>query len=279
MIDELVEIVNNHNSNDYRDKSLLEISRKIYQLEINDIKTFECDKFIIHKHIITLSDKQRSYLVKIPKNYDTTLIKKCILFFHGSRDLNWDTALLSTNMINNKFITVYLQGNNQGKYELEEPHICEHGYISYGQNYFEIRDFTDNFYEDIEYVKLVKQDIILKYNMTDFYAVGHSNGGVFLCLFPIFLPNEFISLVSHQGGVGWDEWFNIPFDKLDHNSRKPSIYFYTGDEDIHKIPCIQAHQIFINEGFDTKIYIEENLKHTWEKKCEDNIFEYLLNYN
>jgi hypothetical protein len=64
---------------------------------------------------------------------------------------------------------------------------------------------------------------------------------------------------------------------MELTSKKPSIYFYTGSDDIHKIPCIQAHQIFTNEQFDSKLYIEDGLTHTWKKYHEINIYDYLLN--
>ena len=279
---ELVEYIGTMNENNiehkYRNTNLLNVAKKIYQLEINEVKTFECKKFTINKYYVELKNgKKRSYLVKIAKDRNNGNIKKCIMFFHGSKDLHWDVALQSTNFLSNEFITIYLQGNNQGNYELEEPHIDkDYGCLSYGQNYFEIRYFADNFMEDIEYVKLVKKDVAKKYSFVEFYAVGHSNGSTFICLFPIFLPNEFIALFSHQGGMGWDEWFYIPFEKLDTTAKKPFVYFYTGTEDIHKIPCIQAHQIFTNEGFESKLYIEENLGHTWKKYHEQHIYDYFL---
>jgi predicted esterase len=285
MITDLVDIINNdinNNTNDdmYRMPERLDISKMIYKLEIDDVRLFECNDFIVYKHYVRLENqKQRSYLVKISKKHANEKISKCIFFFHGSRDLHWDTALLSTNMLSDEFITIYLQGNNQGSFNLEEPHVHKnYGYITYGENFFEIRDFADNFYEDLEYIKLVKKDTIEKYNFTKFYAVGHSNGGVFVCLFPVYLPNEFNALVSHQGGFGYDKWFNIPFEKMDETIKKPPIYFYTGSKDIHKIPCIQANQLFTNEGFDSRIFIEDGLKHTWKKYHEDNIYNYLLEF-
>jgi len=275
----LISSINNYESEDYRTEKQLELSQQIYELEINNIDMIEFDNFIIKKYNILVDNNIRSYLIKIPKKYDYTKITKCILFFHGSRDLHWDVALISTNMLHEQFITVYLQGNNQGKFELEMPHLHYlYKYVSYGENFFEIRDFADNFQNDLNYVKIVKNDLIEKYNFIDFYAIGHSNGGVFITLFPIYLPNEFKALVSHQGGFGWDEWFNIPFNKINNEDNKTPIYFYTGTEDVHKIPCIQAHQLFINEGFDSTIYIEDGLKHTWKKYCEKNIFDYLLKY-
>ena len=278
-INKLKNIINSKINVKYRSNSLLNICKMIYELEKNEINEFECDEFIIYKYYVKLqNNKNRSYLIKISKKHNISTIKKCIMFFHGSRDLHWDVALISTNMLSDSFITVYLQGNNQGIYEPEEPHIHkEYNYISYGENFFEIRDFAFNFNEDIEYVKLVKNDVISKYSFTDFYAVGHSNGGVFVCLFAIYLNGEFKALVSHQGGIGWDEYFNIPFEKMNETSQKTPIYFYTGTKDIHKIPCEQAYQIFTNEGFNSKIFIEEGLEHTWEKYHEENIYNYLLN--
>ncbi len=63
-------------------------------------------------------------------------------------------------------------------------------------------------------------------------------------MFPIYLPNEFIALISHQGGMGYNEFFNIPFEKLDETTIKPSIYFYTGTDDIHKVPGAKTIQIY-----------------------------------
>lgn len=269
------------NSNVYRSSDLLKLSEKIYQLEINNIETFESDKFKIIKKFVTLSDNnKRSYLIKSSKvsnSFEQNNSSKCIFFFHGSRDLHWDVALNSTELLHEDFITVYFQGNNQGVFNLEYPHLHQHyGYITYGENFFEIRDYTNNFNEDIEYIKLVKSDISNHYNINDFYAVGHSNGGVFVCLFPVYLPGQFKKIVSHQGGIGWDEWFNIPFEKLDQfNKRIERMYFYTGSEDVHLIPCKQAHQLFINEGYPSEFFCEPGLKHMWVKSCEPKIFNWL----
>lgn len=273
-----VDSLDNNNETNYRTKNVLNISKMIYELEVNNIVFFKCKKFSVIKKYVTLSNnKMRSYLIKISNTFDYTTPTDCTLFFHGSRDLHWDVALISTNMLNDNFLTVYLQGNNQGSFELEMPHLHKfYNYVSYGENFFEIRDYVSNFNEDIEYVKLVKNTIIETYQIKNFNAVGHSNGGVFVCLFPVYLPNEFNKIVSHQGGMGWDEYFNIPFEKLDeYNKRNEKMYFYTGSEDIHKVPCIQAHNIFTNEGYKSVLYIEPNLKHTWNKSCENKIFEYL----
>jgi predicted esterase len=216
--------------------NVLPLSQEVYQLEVDNVMFYETDKFTIQKYVVD----GRSYLVKMKKN----LIKphtKCIMFFHGSRDLHWDCAILSTDMLSDDYMVVYLQGNNQGISEIVAPHIHKvYGYISYGENFFEIRDYANNFTKDIEYVKNVKYDVISRYNLNknEFYAVGHSNGGVFVCLFPVYLPEEFKAIVSHQGGMGWDEWFNIPFEKLNDENIKPYMYFFTGEHDIHKEPCI-----------------------------------------
>lgn len=260
----------------YRSTELLELSQKIYSLEIQDIRTFETENWIITKRTVRMpNSKIRSYLIKIPKHSNTQYFKKCIMFFHGSRDLHWDVALVSTNMIYDKYkdyITVYLQG----ELNLTKPKIHEqYNYITYGENFYEIRYWLPQFDEDLEYMQLVRDDLMTGWDFEKFYAIGHSNGGVFLCLIPVFLPNFFEKIISHQGGIGWDEFFSIPFEKFVEGSRHTPIYFYTGTEDVHKIPCIQAHQIFTNEGFPSTLWIEEGLGHKWNIECEEHLFEYL----
>lgn len=274
-IEQIKKVISKNNL--YRVAELLDISKLIYKLEANNVMYLDLGSFCIEKFIVTMDNgAERSCLIKFPSIKNIETIKKCILFFHGSQDLNWDVALMSTNMLSDDFITVYLQGNNQGTASVCEPHLhSAYGWISYGENYFEIRDCAPNFQDDLDYVRKVKEFLQTKYGFTDFYAVGHSNGGVFVTLFPIYMPDDFVAIVSHQGGIGWDEWFNLPFEKINEETRKTPIYFYTGTEDIHKIPCIQAHQLFTNEGFDSKIYIEEGGRHMWDKKCENNIYEYL----
>ena len=256
--------------NNYRKPRMLDKSIEVYQLEIQNVLFFEKDNYLIYKYYVG----ERSYIVKMKKNLNQ-IPKKCIMFFHGSKDLHWDCAILSTDMVDDDYIVVYLQGNNQGVYQLEPPHVDkDYGYISYGNNYFEIRDFADNFDADIKYVQDVIQDVGLKYDLTKFYAVGHSNGGVFVCLFPIYLPGKFIAIISHQGGMGWDEHFNIPFEKIDEKYTKPHMFFFTGSDDIHLTPCIQAHNIFTIESFDSVLHIEPNLTHTWRKIDEKYIFDF-----
>ena len=119
IINNLKIIIDDNTNLSYRHNDNLYISKQIYQLEKNDVKKFECNTFIIYKYNVLLkNNKWRSYLVKIPKKNDINNIKKCIMFFHGSRDLYWEVALLSTNMLSSDFITIYLQGSNQGDFNL-----------------------------------------------------------------------------------------------------------------------------------------------------------------
>ncbi len=69
-MDKLISTINEKSNNDtpYRTPELIELSKQVYLLEISDMETFECDKFIVYKHYVELQNKQRcSYLVKIPK--------------------------------------------------------------------------------------------------------------------------------------------------------------------------------------------------------------------
>lgn len=259
-------------NNSYRTGDFLNLAKKIYYLEINNVLKFSTEKYDIYKHHVMLANgKQRSYLIKINKNIDISKIKNCIFFFHGSRDLHWDVAMVSTNLLSDDFIVVYLQGH----LNLIEPTIHEHyNYVTYGENFWEIRDFVPQFDEDIEYIKLVKFDIDRLYGFSNYFAIGHSNGGVFVCLLPIYLPGFFKAVVSHQGGMGYDQWFYVPFEKMKKEDKLCPIYFYTGEYDIHKDPSIQAHNIFNNEGWDSTLYIEPGLIHKWNKECESKLLDY-----
>lgn len=87
----------------------------------------------------------------------------------------------------------------------EYPHKHEHydNHITHGELYFEIRDITNGFENDLEYTKMLIQDIKKNYNIDNdrIYFIGHSNGGVFGCLLTIHLPNTF-KAISHMGGKG-----------------------------------------------------------------------------
>ena len=116
----------------FRSPRMLDKSIEVYQLEIQNVLFFEKDNYLIYKYYVG----ERSYIVKMKKNLNQ-IPKKCIMFFHGSKDLHWDCAILSTDMVDDDYIVVYLQGNNQGVYQLEPPHVDkDYGYISYGNNYF-----------------------------------------------------------------------------------------------------------------------------------------------
>ena len=257
----------------YRTIECLERAKKAYELETSGAVRYETDEYVLIKDFVFIG-YHRSFLIKIPKNNN---VKYCMFFFHGSRDLHFDVAMNSTNLQHENFIVVYFQGDNQGVLNLEPPHIHKHhGYVSFGENFFEIRHGTDNFKNDVDYVKMVRNYILEKYDINIFYAVGHSNGGVFLCLAPIFLSGMFKKIISHQGGMGYDEWFNVPFELLKDTDEKTPIHFYTGTLDVHLEPCIQAHKIFTNEGFESSIFIKDGEKHTWNKECEEHIFNYLL---
>jgi tRNA U34 2-thiouridine synthase MnmA/TrmU len=70
---ELVEYIDTMNESNiehkYRNTNLLNVAKKIYQLEINEVKIFECKKFTIKKYYVELKNgKKRSYLVKIAKD-------------------------------------------------------------------------------------------------------------------------------------------------------------------------------------------------------------------
>lgn len=149
--------------------------------------------------------------------------------------------------------------------------------ISHGELYFEIRDNTSGFHEDIKYTNDVIEDLKLNYDIDNkkIYFVGHSNGGVFGCLLSIYLPNTFKGIISHMGGIGYDPHFYLDFSKLNDTDNKTPILFYTGDQDIHNYPCKAAYNIFKSEDFPiVDIKVISNLDHTYCYNCEI----YMLNW-
>lgn len=58
------------------------------------------------------------------------------------------------------------------------------------------------------------------------------------------------------------------------NEQKTPILFYTGENDLHKIPCQLAYTIFKDQGFPVDIFIEKDIGHEYFSNCE----EYLLNW-
>jgi predicted esterase len=231
---------------------------------LNSEKSLEC-KNIARKDI----HDDRFFLYTIKENnksYDL------LLFYHGSCDSAWANALEYTGFseLDDNIITVY--GQASGNIVPSHKHSI-YSYTSFGELFWEIRDCVKGFDEDLDYTKIVIEIMKKMYDIKKVYFVSHSNGGVFALLMAVYMSNYFDAIVSHQGGMGFDPHFYVDFSKASCN--KPRMLFYTGTFDIHKKVCEEAHELFKSEGYDSELYIENGLEHTYDKACEPYILNFL----
>lgn len=218
---------------------------------------------------IVIDNHKRHYIIFLPDNPTGILV-----YYHGSRGNAWMSALNETKWIEHahaqkeQLIIVY--GQAEGK--IEEPHIHPHyGGVSYGELYWEVRNNTEQFDNDIKYTREIISREASGLNRK--YFVGHSNGGVFGCLVAIFLSDIFTGVISHMGGIGYDPHFYLDFSR-DHN--KIPILFYTGEHDIHKFPSEAAQSIFLGEDYTiADIYIEPNIGHEYCPSSELFILDWI----
>ena len=247
----------------------MELAIISYNLTKNSLEYKESEDHIFRRVNLKIGYIDRFFIIGFPINCKPTNV---ILFFHGSRDLAWNLALSQSNL-NKDNIVIFCQACTEN---IVEPHIHpDYGYISFGEIFWEIIYDTSIFKNDLDYVKYII-DYLYEMDINNIYAIGHSNGGVFVCLLAVYFPNVFVKLVSHQGGIGYDIRFKIPFELLDQTLKLTPILFYTGSLDIHKIVCEQAHMIFTNEGFKSELYIEPDLSHEYKSSCETYIINWLM---
>jgi predicted esterase len=220
----------------------------------------------------TLSNS-RYYLHTIPAQPKNDLI----LFYHGSRDTAWAQALEYTNLVStaetNNCIIVFGQASGTINKPTFHPYYLD---ASFGELYWEIRDYEPQFKEDLAYTQTIITEMQTQYDINHIYFIGHSNGGVFAILLALYMPNTFRAVVSHMGGIGYDPAFYLNFDLLKETDQKVPILFYTGENDIHRKPCESAQNIFRGEDFSkVDIHIELDIGHEYLANCEDYILNWL----
>ncbi len=213
-----------------------------------------------------------------------------LVYYHGSRDIALDCALNSTDLINNFGNESWHIVFGQCSGVIEQPYIHEnYNHVAYGEIYWKINQI-ENLTDDIDYTKQLIEYMDTNYKINKKVFIGHSNGGVFGMLLPIYFskkPNFFDIIVSHQGGLGFDPYFRLDFHLLHEteilngellplwSDLKPKILLYTGEHDIHKSVCEQAYNIFNNENYYVKIIIVKDLKHSYKKECEITIKKWI----
>lgn len=211
----------------------------------------------------------RYYYVVYPEVVDENT--QTIIFYHGSRGDAFFSLVEKSRLIQFvdtlNFILIFGQSLGLRK----EPHIDEiYGGTSFGDCYWEIRDLKEGFFNDLEYTeRIISNESSKKVNF-----IGHSNGGVFACLLAIYCDNKFSNIISHMGGIGWDDNFTLDFKNRKGGS--PNLLFYTGTEDVHLKPCVWANDIFQTEGYNSQIYIEEGRKHSYHYSSEKIILDFIF---
>lgn len=233
----------------------------------NDVSNIKIDG-IIKEEIFD----NRYYLHTIPKNNKDTY--NLILFYHGSRDIAWTQVLEYTNLRykDDKYIVAFGQASG----EILKPEIHkDYGYATFGEIFWCIQHGHQQLTEDILYTRALVGDIKEKYSINNLYLIGHSNGGIFALLLALYTPNLFKGIVSHMGGIGYDPDLYLNFKIMNNNDNRTPILFYTGENDLHKISCEVAKDIFSKEGFPTTIITEKNIAHEYLPNCEEHILNWL----
>lgn len=215
-------------------------------------------------------NNQREIYVHIPLN---TKPSKMLIFLHGSRGSALIHAMCRTNLIKFiDYIVIFAQAIGNKK----EPHLHKYyNHISFGKLYFEIRDIAPGFIKDLGFIDDIFDYTLKRFNIEDYYLMGHSNGGVFACLMAVYLGHKFKGIISHMGGIGFDPHFYLDFTKC--TNIKPLIIFVTAEDDIHYKPTINAKDIFDNEGFITKLMVFKDGGHNYYPSRENIILELLNN--
>ncbi len=242
-----------------------------YDLTMNQTESYCHDGITIRRKNLL---NNRFYLyTDLDKDQEYNLL----IFYHGSRDSAW-YQLFETDLIKNIKNTIVVFGQCAGN--IEAPSI--HPYykdITFGEIYWEILDKLPGFEEDLLYTQQIIADMKALFKIRKTYSIGHSNGGVHNLLYSLYLPNTFDAIVSHMGGMGYSPFYCLDFSLLQEADSRTPILFYTGDRDIHRIPCKQACTIFRNEGFDQiSIYTQKNLSHSYRKESEGYMMDWLSKF-
>jgi poly(3-hydroxybutyrate) depolymerase len=198
-----------------------------------------------------------------------------VVFLHGSRDIALMQALEDTNLLQETRRRGMMVAFGQCRGTIEDPHPDERfGSLCFGEIYWGIKNSEDA-QADIDYVAALVADVRSRVAIRHVHAIGHSNGGVFVLLLALAHPSLFATVVSHQGGLGWDPECVFDFDSLEEGERKPRMLFYTGEHDEYRLPCQNGHAIFVDEGFDSTLFVEPGLEHGYDFSCEPYILDWM----
>jgi poly(3-hydroxybutyrate) depolymerase len=213
----------------------------------------------------------------------TTAPLDLVVFLHGSRDIALMQALEDTDLLAETRRRGFVVAFGQCRGEIEDPHPDERfGQLCFGEIYWGIKA-SEGASEDVDYVAALVADVQGRIAIRRTHVVGHSNGGVFALLLALALPGLFASVVSHQGGLGWDPECVLDFDAADAAAAvgdrcaaaRPRLLFYTGEHDEYRLPCQNGHALFQAEGFDSTLVVEPGLAHCYDFGCEPLLLDWM----
>lgn len=243
---------------------------------------------IAHKDIVTeygtlkflsFGTRYGYYIIPKPRMWSETEhpeLKHVLFFYHGSRSIALEKALINTNLIKlaSEYNMIIFFGQADGVIKTPEIHPIYNN-ITFGEVYWGIKS-SQNMSSDIKYTSDVIDYFKAHYNSDCFYYMGHSNGGVFALLLSVWLPNSFRAIVSHKGGLGYDNLFYLDFDQLNPSDRRTPILFFTSEHDIHRPVCKQAHELFSNMDFSSTLMMVPHDGHEYNQKYERTILDWLI---
>ena len=242
---------------------------------------------------VEVSNERHFYLHE-PLNFGRSKRVPLLVVFHGSRGNALYMALEITRWIERTpelgdFIIAFGQAEISPYHQVDpivaaadpgNEYAWMHPFygITFGERYWEIRDYEPKFQQDVAYAREIVETVEQGYNIDPSRKLylGHSNGGVFCLQLMIHEPNLFTAYCSHMGGIGYDPNFIIDFDAIKQEDKKP-LLLVTGDKDVHLTACLQAKEIFENEEFPSvEIIIQEDLEHIYRPAAEPAIWEWFL---
>ena len=236
-----------------------------------------------------INGKERKFVLHTPLDYQhqTDQKVKLILFFHGSRESAWNAALRDTRLIelsntlyhekNEVLLIAFGQARGKATKNFVKMHSFYDYQITFGEFYWEIRDYNPEFQTDLLYTTHIIDQLCTEFNVDKefVYYIGHSNGGVFGCLLSVYLPNHFRAICSHMGGIGWDPSFYLDFEKLKEGDKKTPMFLVTSEFDVHLHPTKAAFNLYKGEEFpNIQMVVKPNTDHTYLPDIEPSIWNF-----
>jgi len=140
--------------------------------------------------------------------------------------------------------------------------------------------------KDVEYTDRVLDFVISDYpvDTSRIYAIGHSNGGMFISELVVSLGHRFAAAVNHMGGIAllpaevdeetkkiWDEEKHVAVSSA---KQKVPLMIVTSTRDDNRPPCYRAKIEFENNGWDVTFVLLEDIPHAYWAERTPQVWEF-----